>query len=340
MAQKLKAPRDDYMSRKCDEELEQLEERLTALYANASNEVQAKFTVFLSVYEEEYTRMQARLAEDEITEAQFQSWCRNKILQTQRYRATVESLTDMLVSTDVAAMAILRDELPFVISQSYNFTQSLGYAAADIAGLSVGTFQVYNAWSVQALIRDNTELLPYVNEAEDRAWNSDRINTQITHGIIRGESISAVADRLRRVTNMDRNSALRSARTAMTGAENLGRTESANYIRSKGVPIDEIWMSTHDSRTRDSHLLLDGTKKNPKTGKYGEGILKNPLRFPGDPLGDAEEIYNCRCRDSIVLQGIDHSKDQQLYEQFMQNNYPEDWVQLQSWEAEHGRAEN
>lgn len=137
---------------------------------------------------------------------------------------------------------------------------------------------------------------------------------------------------------MDRNSAIRNARTSMTAAENLGRTESANYIRSQGVPIEEVWSATHDDRTRETHLMLDGTKKD-ENGYYGAWLLKTPLRFPGDPQGDPEEVYNCRCRDSIVLQGIDHSHDSDLYAQFMRTNYPDDYENLQEWERSHGRSQ-
>lgn len=328
----------DYMSEIMDERLEQLEERLTALYANAALETQSDFYDFMEKYKKDYLAMLEKLDAEEITKAEFDLWCSKKILKTTQYKKMIATLTNILVNTDVAAMAIIRGKLPFVVAQSYNFAQSLGFAAADKAGLSVGTFQVYNAWSVQKIIKDNPKLLPTVDIPLDKQWNKDKINTAITHSIIHGDSIPKVAKRLKEVTNMDKNSAIRNARTSMTGAENLGRNESIKFMKKNGVPVQLMWSATHDSRTRDTHLLLDRTFQNEK-GYFGEGILSKLIKFPGDPEGLPQEIYNCRCRASIYLEGIDHSKDAELYEKFMTENYPDDYRQLKEWEEKKGRAE-
>lgn len=328
----------DYMSEIMDEHLEQLEERLTALYANAALEEQSKLYDFMERYKKDYKVMLDKLNAEEITKPEFEDWCKKRILKAKQYKETIASLTNILVNTDVAAMAIISGKLPFVVAQSYNFAQSLGFAAADKAGLSIGTFQVYNAWSVQKIIKDNPRLLPKVDIPLDKQWNQDKINTAITHSIIHGDSIPKIARKLREVTNMDKNSAIRNARTSMTGAENLGRNESIKFMKKNGVPVQLMWSATHDSRTRDTHLLLDRTFQNEK-GYFGEGILSVLIRFPGDPLGQPQEIYNCRCRASIYLEGIDHSKDAELYDKFMTENYPEDYRQLKQWEEKTGRAE-
>lgn len=301
----------DYMSREMDERLEQLEERLTALYANAALETQSDFYDFMEKYKKDYEVMLAKLNAEKITKAEFDLWCSKKILKTTQYKEMLATLTNILVNTDVVAMAIIKGQLPFVVAQSYNFAQSLGFAAADKAGLSVGTFQVYNAWSVQKIIKDNPKLLPNVDIPLDKQWNHDKINTAITHSIIHGDSIPKVAKRLREVTNMDKNSATRNARTSMTGAENLGRNEAIKFMKKNGVPVQLMWSSTHDSRTRDTHLLLDRTFQNEK-GYFGEGILSKLMKFPGDPEGLPQEIYNCFvgdtnvCTDSKIIRTYKH----------------------------------
>jgi hypothetical protein len=73
---------------------------------------------------------------------------------------------------------------------------------------------------------------------------------------------------------------------------------------------------------------LDGTVRD-ENGYFGVGIINKPLRYPADPEGDPEEIYNCRCRLSLQLKGIDHSKDQELYESFMKDNFPQTWETMQ-----------
>lgn len=319
--------KSDFISREMDERLDDLEDRLTALYANASNEVRSEFDDFTKAFIEEDERMRARLLEDEITEEEYRKWRNRVIVQSSRYMTTIENLTEMLVNTDIAAMALVSDMLPSVIAESYNFVTSLGFAAADEAGLSVGTFQIYNARAVQALIRDNPRILPSVDIPLDMQWNRDRINREITQGIVQGNSIPEIAQRLQAVTTMDENSAIRNARTAMTYAENLGRDNAYEDIKSKGIPVRKQWAAAMDNRTRETHRQLNGTYANDN-GMFGEGILDILLKCPGDPNGDPGEIYNCRCRENIVLQGIDHSQDDELYEQFMKENYPEDYEAL------------
>lgn len=314
----------DFMSRKCDDELEQLEEILTALYANANNEMLVEFGVWSSRYAKKYDIMLSKLENDEISKEEFEDWVSRRMIDTKIYKAAIDSMTDILVNTDIAAMNMVNGTLPKIIAQSFDFVQSLGFAAADEAGIKVGTFQIYNLKTVQSLIKDNPDILKYVNKKEDYRWNKDRINQQITHSLIKGESLKKTANRLISVSNMDENGAKRSARTAMTAAENLGRNESYHDLKNNGIPCKFQWSATHDKRTRDTHILLDGTYQD-ESGYFGEGIIDTPIQYPGDPSGDPEEIYNCRCRASLRLEGVDHSQDGDLYEKFMKENYPDDW---------------
>lgn len=328
----------DWMAKKQDKELIYLEERISALYEEAKSDVSDEFSRFYSHYQDEYERRLAMVEAGEMSEDAFATWSRNQILQTNRYQSTLNMLTDILVNTDVAAMALVNSQLPYTLAESYNFTASLGFEAADRAGITMGTFQIYNANSVQAIIRDNPDLLPVVDIPEDERWNRNHINNEIMQGIIQGNSMDRIAQRLQNVAQMDDNAAIRNARTAMTAAENLGRSESASRLREAGVPVKEQWLATKDSKTRDTHLLLDGTYKDEE-GFYGADILNVPLRFPADPRGEAKEIYNCRCHEDVVLEGIDHSNDFERYQSFMQENYPEDYAQLQSRYEENGKAE-
>lgn len=329
----------DWMARRQDEELKSLEKRISALYDEANTELTDEFNRFYTDYQLEYERRLAMVESGEITEDRFQTWCRNHILQSNRYQATLIMLTDVLVNADVAAMALVNNQLPLTLAESYDFVSSLGFEAADRAGISIGTFQIYNADSVQAIIRDNPDLLPVVDLPEDELWNRNHINNEIAQAIIRGDTMPNIARRLQNVTQMDDNAAIRNARTAMTAAENLGRTESASRLRSRGIPIEEVWSATHDARTRDTHLLLDGTKRDEKTGKFGVGIITVPLRFPADPEGEGKEIYNCRCRLNVQLEGIDHTRDDEIYENFMRENYPNDWAAIESQRADQKSAE-
>lgn len=318
----------DFMSRRQDDRLEQLEEKLTALYANAENDIRAEFTDFSDKFEKEDIKRQAMVEAGELNQEDYLAWRKTQILKSTDYSKAVESMTNMLVDTDIAAMATINGELPGVVAESYDFVQALGFQAAEDAGITTGTFQIYNAKTVEKLVRENPDLLPKPSQTtieklggtvdipEDKKWAKERINREITQGIVKGESLPKIADRLQKVTTMDNNAAKRNARTAMTGAENMGRAASAADLKKNGIPVQEVWSAAGDDRVRETHRLLDGTFKS-EAGYFGEGILATPLRYAGDPLGDPEEVYNCRCRTGIVLPGIDHSQDDKLYEEFM-----------------------
>ena len=330
MAKRKKQQSNDFMSKAMDTELGRLEKDIASLYSNVQKEISAEFQKFTDTFKKEYDANRIKVAEGRMTQEEFSLWTQRKTLQSDLYKSTIDSVSKTLVKADQAAMAVVNGRLPSVVAQSYNFVQALGYEAAQKAGISAGTFQVYNARSVQSLMKgDKNVLKPKVDVTEDMRWNHDKINKAIATSIAKGDSIPDVAKRLQGVTNMDRNSAVRNARTAMTSAENLGRSEAADDLKEKGIPVEEVWSATYDNRTRDTHLMLDGTVRD-ENGVFGADFLAHPLRYPADPEGDPEEIYNCRCRLNIQLKGIDHSNDEELYKQFMQENHPEDWENLQS----------
>ena len=101
-------------------------------------------------------------------------------------------------------------------------------------------------------------------------------------------------DLMNRVTDMNRTSAVRAARTAVTEAENAGRQAAADELEKKGVIMGKRWIATHDSRTRDEHLEADGqiVENNKPFVVGGEELM-----FPGDKSLGASgwNLYNCRC---------------------------------------------
>jgi len=104
-----------------------------------------------------------------------------------------------------------------------------------------------------------------------------------------------------RVSEMNRASAVRAARTAVTGAQNAGRMDSYVAAGKMGIRLKKEWLSTLDSRTRHSHAILDGEQADT------DKMFSNGCRFPGDPQGRPEEVYNCRCTMIAAVEGVDTS---------------------------------
>lgn len=323
----------DFMSREMDERLQELEASISTIYAGAEADAQKRLAEFMARYEEQARAMYARMVEGEITEAEYQTWCERAILRRDYYAATVDDLADVLTNADIMAIALVNDNLPYVIAQSFNFGQYVGHLIADREQIPNVSFQIYNAQAVEVLIRDNPDLLPAVNVPEDELWNRTHINRELTQAIIGGDSIPRTAARLARITNMDRNSAVRAARTSMTAAENLGRNESYRRITAQGINMAKRWSATYDARTRATHRLLDNTTANAQ-GYFGEGILDalgEPLmQYPADPAGAAAERYNCRCRLNVVPPNYSRDVTVSEYEQWLGNNYPDDYAALQA----------
>ena len=89
------------------------------------------------------------------------------------------------------------------------------------------------------------------------------------------------------------------ARTETGASVNMG--QMATY-QATGIEQKE-WIATLDDRTRESHLLIDGTIK-PMTETFEventEGGVDNML-YPSDPNGSAGNVCNCRCSIAPVI---------------------------------------
>ena len=133
---------------------------------------------------------------------------------------------------------------------------------------------------------------------KDLRWNQQKINSSLIQGILQGESNDDIADRLIHVVGMNYTSAIRNARTMTTSVESRGRNDAYDELKEKGVELETVWVATLDDRTRHSHRQLHGEIKNEKTGKFSNG-----LRYPADPAGDPEEVYNCRCAEISYVKG-------------------------------------
>ena len=165
---------------------------------------------------------------------------------------------------------------------------------------------------MRRLILENPDLMPFYPEAKalkrgiDLAWGKKQITSAVTSGILQGKSVGKIAKDLQsRIPEMNRASAVRAARTAVTGAQNAGRMDSYEAAAKMGIKVRKRWVATKDNRTRHSHQMLDG-----KTVDYDEPFvsdLGSEMMFPGDPHGaKPADLYNCRCTmRTVEKEGIE-----------------------------------
>lgn len=308
-----------------DNDLESLEKKIAVSYGEAAKDITTDLDTFLAKYETKDEKKREQVASGEITEDEYIDWRKRQIFQSDAMKAKIEDLSQRMVNADKQAMAMVNNELPEVYATSYNFGGFRGETYANAAGFDYTQFTIINQDAVRTLMKEDPDLIPWkpsVNGTEDKAWNRKHIQNAVQQGIIKGDSMDKISQRLLPVVNMDKNAAIRTARTAVNGVENKGRTDATQRVVDAGIPMVQQWSCTHDNRTRFTHILIDG-----ETISVG-GYFSNGLRYPADPSGDPAEVYNCRCSAISVLEGIDHSKDDELYEKMMSEEYYDDWVKV------------
>lgn len=170
----------------------------------------------------------------------------------------------------------------------------------DQDGTDIVSFHLVDAKTVERRMKEGDITLPKkkVDVPKDKRWNTKQLNSKLLAGILNGDSIPNIANSLMDVIGNNQAAATRNARTMVTGAENAGRKDSYKALEEQGVIQKKVWIATADDRTRESHLMLDGEEVDI------DDPFSNGLMYPGDPSGEPEEVYNCRCSMRTHIVGI------------------------------------
>lgn len=278
----------DLSRRESDELLDDLIEELDSVYSQAESEMARKVEQYLQWFREEDERQLQRVLRGAISETEWQNWRVRKILEGRRWTAMLISLSNDLESTSAKAYSIINGFMPEAYAIGGNWT---AYTIEHKLNVTAN-FTLYNAEAIERLIREKPNLLPKPqrNIPKEQIWNKKHMTSAVMQSILQGERLPQLAKRLARVTDMNRTSAIRNARTMMGSAENGGINDQQHRAEDLGIAIQKTWMATLDYRVRDSHRKLDG-----ETVKLDEKF-SNGLLFPCDPNGVPREVYNCRCR--------------------------------------------
>ena len=293
-----------------DKELAKLERRIAKLYREAGKELQATIDAYFEQFKKRDEEMKALIGTvqngKEWTEADYKQWRLNQIGRGERYQAMRDKVAHRVTDANAVAVSYTNDATPGIYSLNRNYA---AYTIEQVAG-NVG-FDLWDEQTVKRLVVEQPDLMPYyppkraLKRGIDLAYGKKQITASVTSSILQGKSIKHMADDLqKRITTMSRDSAIRTARTAVTGAQNAGRMDSYAVAEKMGIKLKREWVSTLDARTRHSHAMLDGEQV-AQDKKFSNGC-----RFPGDPQGPPWEIYNCRCTQIAVVDGVDTSSAQ------------------------------
>ena len=296
-------PKPDAAHLQTDKELAKLEKRIAKIYKEASDDLQSTIDDYFAKFVKRDAKQKARLEAGEITEQEYKQWRLAQMGRGERFKALQSRVAERYTEANETAVRYVNDATPGIYSLNRNYS---AYTIEKVAG-NVG-FDLWDEQTVKRLIVDNPDLMPYyppekaLNRGIDLAYGKRQISASVTSSILQGKSIPGIAKDLQtRIPDMNKASAIRTARTAVTGAQNAGRMDSYVAAEKMGIKVRKEWLATLDGRTRHSHAMLDG-KVVDKDKKFENGCM-----FPGDPNGAPEETYNCRCTLIASVDGVDTS---------------------------------
>ena len=299
-------PKPDYAHKWTDKQLAALEKRIAAEFKQAAEELTATVNAYFTAFKKRDAEMAAKAEAGEITEQDYKQWRLAQIGRGKRFEALRDKVAERYTNAHEVAIAYINDSTPGI------YTLNRNYSAYTIEQISdKADFTLWDEQTVRRLIEEQPGLMPYYPQKRalkrgiDLDYGKKQITASITSSILQGKSISRIADDMQqRMESMNRASAIRTARTSVTAAQNAGRMDSYVAAEKMGIKLKKSWLATIDGRTRHEHALLDGqtvdTDKPFKVDGY-------ELMFPGDPSGPAHLTYNCRCTLIAALDGVDTS---------------------------------
>lgn len=284
---------EDNGSKYTDKEINKLEKKIKKVYSEAQSDIEDKLDDFFQKFDAKNDIYQQKLKDGEITQDQFQQWIKGQVFQSKQWQAKKDQIINTVQNANKEASNMVNGGTIDVFAENANWSH---YEMEHTEGVNFG-FGIYDSHAVTNLIKNDPQLLPKwkVNEKKDYVWNGKKVDNAITQAIIQGEGLGDIATRIASaLESNNRNTMLTFARTAMTGAQNAGRNQGLMDAKDLGIDVVKVWMATLDDHTRVSHREIDGEEQ--KVGdKWHPYKFSNGCRYPGDPLGPAHEVYNCRC---------------------------------------------
>lgn len=291
----------DYGSVIADKAISATARKLRDVYRQAAEELRKKFDDFTKKHKAKQAEMLRKLNDNEITKAAYDSWMKGQVFIGNQWKEKIDQAVKIMANANEEAVKIVQQRSMNVFAENYN------YSAYDLEKRARGvvSFNLYNENAVAKLVKENPRMLPEwkINKRKDYSWNRKKVENSVTQGIIQGEGIDQITDRLVDALKTQNENKMRTfARTAVTGAQNAGRQKQMEDAQDLGIKVKKRWVATLDNRTRDTHQELDGQEVD--VGKPFE-VDGMKIDYPGDPTAEPCLVYNCRCTMIQVYPGID-----------------------------------
>lgn len=296
----------DYAHKLTDKQLAELEKRIAKLYKEAADELTDTVKAYFEQFEKRDAAMKEKLDAGEITEQQYKQWRLAQIGRGKRFEALRDKVAERYTDANATAVAYVNDATPGIYSLNRNYSAYKIEQVSDKAD-----FTLWDEQTVKRLIVEQPDLMPYyppkraLQRGIDLKYGKQQIIASVTSSILQGKGIGKIADDLQsRMRDMSRASAIRTARTAVTAAENAGRLDTYRSAQDMGIKLKKRWLATLDNRTRHAHAMLDGQTVDVDKPFKVDGY---EIMYPGDSSAPGYLVYNCRCTQIAEVDGEDTS---------------------------------
>ena len=254
-----------------DRELKRLERKINSEYTKAYKEMKSQMS-----------EIAAKLAANPNMSLQQKMAAMNKY---NRLENLCGQMAETLKDTNAAAQRFVSQSMQNVYKTNYNFVaDQLGFSILDntaVKNMLTGEVNPFAKLSISA--------------GKDKAAIMRKLQSEMTTAILKGESIPKISKRLKTVAESYLGDTIRIARTETTRVEGSARQAVGDEGKRKGFEMEKVWVATHDDRTRDDHLAMDGVAvPNDEPFVLPDGTQ---MMYPGDiSLGaGANQVCNCRC---------------------------------------------
>ena len=185
-----------------------------------------------------------------------------------------------------------------------------GYAYESGTGMRFGFASLPEA-KIKAIVLNPLDRVTWIARTTSRGKQINAtIRSKIAQGLAQGKGYQFIAADIKTTIQTNVGDLFKLVRTETHRAHQTAGIEAyqrlQNSIKQSGLDIKPIrfWISTLDSKTRDTHQSADGQEED-KQGMFHVGGVSMPA--PG-LSGVAKEDINCRCTVGTRIDGLSEQK--------------------------------
>lgn len=297
-----------------EERIKEIEKELQKEYEKAAKEIRAKLDDYFQRFQYKDEVWRQWVYDGERTQEEYIAWRNSQMAAGKRWEKMKDTLADDLMHANDIARNITSGHMPEIFSLNGNYSI---YKAERDASIDTG-LTLYNRDAVNRIVRDRPDLfLPpgktlskQIAEGTVKRWERQQIQSKMIQSIMQGKSIPNMArDIAEKTTGSEFKAAVRNARTMSTNAQNAGRYDAYNRLTKAGVQITLEWAATLDNRTRHSHRMMHGQRRDVGEPFEVDGVkIMYPAqtgKFMAVSSVPQEMLWNCRCTILAYVKGFE-----------------------------------